>query len=218
MKPVLVFGAGQIGEVFAEYLELNHFSVRAFVVDDQFMHATTFGGKPVVPLSCVEAEFSPEAYQFVIGLSFKGRNGPRAERFETMRVKGYEALTFVDRNARVSPSARIGAGCVILDNNVIQTRCWIGDNVVMWSGNHVGHHSCISAHAWLCSHVVVSGAVKIGERSFLGVNSTVVDGKHVGKECVIGANALIVKDCADFGVYPGQMTERSAVPSYRARF
>lgn len=217
MKDVLVFGAGQIAEVFAEYLDANHFKVRAFVVDGEKLTQGVFCEKPVVALEDVEKAFAPEAYQFLIGVSFKGLNSPRATKFEAMRAKGYEAATFVDRNARVSPSARVGVGSVILDGNVIQTKCWIGDNVVMWSGNHVGHHSRIGAHAWLCSHGVISGACVIEERTFVGVNATIIDGKKIGKECVIGANALITKDCPDFGVYPGGATERASVPSYRVR-
>ena len=38
------------------------------------------------------------------------------------------------------------------------------------------HGSAIGDHAFLTSHVVVSGHVTIGPYSFLGVNSTLRDG------------------------------------------
>ena len=43
------------------------------------------------------------------------------------------------------------------------------------SGNHIGHHSVIRDHAFISSHVVVSGRVEIGEQCFVGVNATLRD-------------------------------------------
>jgi acetyltransferase-like isoleucine patch superfamily enzyme len=67
----------------------------------------------------------------------------------------------------------------------------------MWSGNHVGHDSRIGSHCFLTSHVVVSGYVEIGERSFIGVNSTVRDGEKVGVGCIVGAGSLSLSDLPD---------------------
>ena len=35
----------------------------------------------------------------------------------------------------------------------------IGDDCVLWSGNHIGHHATIGDHCFITSHVVVSGHV-----------------------------------------------------------
>ena len=67
----------------------------------------------------------------------------------------------------------------------------VGDNVVMWSGNHIGHHSKIGSHAFITSHVVISGGVSIGESSFLGVNSTVIDHINIEPKSFIKANQLV---------------------------
>lgn len=217
MKDVLIYGAGQVAEVFAEYLDLNHLKVRAFVVDADRMEQAVFCDRPVVAFEDVEKLYSPAAYQFIVGMSFRGLNAIRAAKFAAMKGKGYEALTFVDRNARVAGSARVGEGAVILDGNVIQSGVVIWPNVVMWSGNHIGHHSKIGAHTWISSHAVISGACVLGERCFVGVNATIRDGIKIGESCVIGAHAHISKDCAAHGVYPGAATERSAVPSYKVR-
>jgi acetyltransferase-like isoleucine patch superfamily enzyme len=65
--------------------------------------------------------------------------------------------------------------------------------------------------------VVVSGGVTVGENCFLGVNVTLRDHIVLGKNCVIGAGALIVKDTEDNGVYSAAATERSRVPSNRLK-
>lgn len=85
----------------------------------------------------------------------------------------------------------------------------IGDDVVLWSGNHIGHHSTIGDHVFVSSHVVVSGHVSIGPYSFIGVNATLRDGIRVGEACVIGAGALLLEDAADRSVYPGARSRPS---------
>jgi len=91
----------------------------------------------------------------------------------------------------------------------------IGNNVTLWSGNHVGHHSTIEDHVFVASHVVISGGVTVGEGSFLGVNVTLRDHITIGKGNVLAAGALIVKDTPDDSLYVGAPAERSKVPASR---
>ena len=93
----------------------------------------------------------------------------------------------------------------------------IGNNVTLWSGNHIGHHSTIHDHCFIASHVVVSGGVEIDESCFIGVNATLRDHIKVGEKCVIGAGALLLADAEPEGVYIGPATERAKVPSTRLR-
>ena len=87
----------------------------------------------------------------------------------------------------------------------------------MWSGNHIGHHAVIEDDVFVTSHVVVSGGTRVGRGSFLGVNATLRDHITIGERCVVGAGALILADAEPGGVYLGNATERSRVPSSRLR-
>ena len=130
---------------------------------------------------------------------------------------GYPLATYVSSRAFVARGFTPGANCFILEDNTIQPFARIGNNVTLWSGNHIGHHSTIGDHCFIASHVIVSGGVVIGESSFIGVNATIRDHVTIGPRCVIGAGALILADAAAEGVYLGQATERSKVPSSRLR-
>ena len=111
----------------------------------------------------------------------------------------------------------IGENCFIFEDNTIQPFVSIGNNVTLWSGNHIGHHSVIRDHTFIASHVVISGGVEIGEQCFIGVNATLRDHIKVGDRCVIGAGALLLADAAPEGVYVGAATDRSKVPSTRLK-
>jgi acetyltransferase-like isoleucine patch superfamily enzyme len=106
----------------------------------------------------------------------------------------------------------------IMEHNTIQPFVEIGRNVILWSGNHIGHHSRIADHCFIASHVVVSGGVTIGEHCFLGVNATLRDNIAIGSHCVVGAGALLLADAPDFSVYPGIATEPAKVRSDRLRW
>ncbi|GFI18159.1 UDP-3-O-(3-hydroxymyristoyl)glucosamine N-acyltransferase [Lachnospiraceae bacterium] len=75
----------------------------------------------------------------------------------------------------------------------------------------------IKDHAFIASHVVVSGGVEIGEQCFIGVNATLRDHIAIGDKCVIGANVLMLSDAEPSGVYIGKATERSRIPSEKLR-
>jgi acetyltransferase-like isoleucine patch superfamily enzyme len=64
---------------------------------------------------------------------------------------------------------------------------------------------------------VVSGRVHVGSSCFIGVNATLRDNISVGEKSIIGAGALILSDVTANGVYVGNATERSRVPSNRVR-
>ena len=65
----------------------------------------------------------------------------------------------------------VGENSFILEANTLQPFVNIGNDVVLWSGNHIGHHSIISDHVFFTSHVVLSGNCVVGSNCFLGVNS-----------------------------------------------
>lgn len=74
------------------------------------------------------------------------------------------------------------------------SNCWlieIGDDVIM------GNKSQILAHDFSMMHYTgyaAFGRVKIGDRVFIGANSTILMNVHVGNDVIIGAGSLVNKD------------------------
>jgi sugar O-acyltransferase (sialic acid O-acetyltransferase NeuD family) len=219
MKPVLIFGAGQVAEVIAEGLA-SHPCV--FVVDDRFERPITEGKRTPITLSQLAAFHDADAsstqdYLFVIGMSFRGLNKARSEKFNAMRTLGYKPVGLRGIDVWVPNSAKIGEGTTIQTRNTIQTGVEIGENCMLWAGNHIGHHTKIGSHVWLSSGIVVSGACEIGDYTFIGSGVTIADNIKIGKRCIIGAGATITRDCEDDGVYPGPYAVRSKVPSNKVK-
>jgi acetyltransferase-like isoleucine patch superfamily enzyme len=74
---------------------------------------------------------------------------------------------------------------------------------MIWSGNHLGHGCKIKDHTYLSSHICISGHTIIGERCFIGVNSTFKDFITVGNRVFVAMGASVTKNIADDAVILG---------------
>jgi len=218
MKRLLIFGAGTIGQVAHHYFSVDSdYDVVAFTADDDHVTLSTFCDLPVIPFSKAVEHFPPRETELFVAMSYAKLNGVRRQKVEAAKAAGYGLASYVSSHASTPPGFRPGENCFILEDNTIQPFVTIGNNVTLWSGNHIGHHATIGDHCFVASHVVISGGVTIGEACFIGVNATIRDHVTIGARCVIGAGALILADAEPEGVYLGQATERSKVPSSRLR-
>ena len=202
---VIIFGIEDFAELAHYYLEKDSpHTVSAFTVDRAYIREPTFKGLPVVAFEDVETQFPPRAYKMFAPLSPSKMGAIRAQKYLAGKEKGYEFISYVSSKATVWDAAKIGENCFILEDNTIQPFVQIGNNVVLWSGNHIGHHSSIGDHCTLTSHVVVSGHVRIQPYSFFGVNSTLRDGIEIGTATFVAAGALITKNTAANSFYKAQ--------------
>src|SRR5262249_24611730 len=150
-----------------------------------------------------------------VGNSRMNRN--REAVYTEVKALGYDLVTYVNSKATVWGQLSIGDNCFILENNVIQPFTTIGNDVVMWSGNHLGHDSVIEDHCFLTSHAVIAGNVTIKRRCFIGINATIKNGVTIAEDCLIGAGATILKDTAPEGVYAVKGTEPARIRSSQLR-
>lgn len=217
-KNLVIFGSGDIAQLAHFYFSTDsEYEVVAFTVDSAYLTGTTFCGLPVVAFEKVTQQYHPEEHACFIALSYSRLNAVRKEKYLAAKALGYRLANFISSRATVLNDGHIGDNCFIFEDNTIQPWVTIGNNVTLWSGNHIGHHSTIKDHCFIASHVVVSGGVEIGEQCFIGVNATLRDHIKIGEKCVIGAGALLLDDAEPEGVYIGTATERSKVPSTKLR-
>ncbi|MGE8099724.1 acetyltransferase [Pseudomonas fluorescens] len=217
-KSLIIFGAGDIAQLAHYYFSSDSdYEVVAFSVDAAYLTENVFCGLPVFAFEELTTYYPPEKCELFVALSYSKLNAVRKEKYLAGKAMGYRFANFISSHATVLNDGRIGENCFILEDNTIQPFVTLGNNVTLWSGNHIGHHSTIRDHSFIASHVVISGGVEIGEQCFIGVNATLRDHIKVGDRCVIGAGALLLSDAEPEGLYVGSATERSKVPSTKLR-
>ena len=218
MANVVVFGTGQWADLAHFYLTHDSpHEVAAFTLDRDYLQGAEHRGLPVVAFEEVEEHYPPDTYEMFIPISFKRMNHLRAEKFGAAKEKGYRLVSYVSSKATTWPGFVCGENCFIFEDNTVQPFVEIGDDVVLWSGNHIGHHTVIKDHVMVTSHVVISGACTVEPYCFFGVNSTVRDETVVARETLVGAGAVILRDTKEFEIYKAEGTKPSKVRSDRLR-
>jgi sugar O-acyltransferase (sialic acid O-acetyltransferase NeuD family) len=197
-QKLVILGDSAFAQVAFEYFTVDTpFEVVAFSVERAFRKQEEMFGVPVVDFEDLHVRFAPAEHFFYAALVYTQGNALRARLFKEAMERGYRPASYVSPKAFVWRNVRLGEHVFVFENNVVQPFAEIGDDVVLWSGNHVGHHSKIGAHSFLSSHVVVSGFVNVGRSAFLGVNSTIANNVSIGDNCTIAAGALVLGDVPD---------------------
>lgn len=218
-KKLIIFGTGDFAQLAHFYFTHDSsYEIVAFAVNQEFIKEKEFLNLPIVPFEEIEKAYPPQEYSMFIALSYNKLNQRRAERYYEAKAKGYELVNYVCSKSVIWDNVEIGDNCFIFENQTIQPFAKIGNNVTLWSGNHIGHHSVIGDHCFITSHVVVSGHVTIEPYSFLGVNCTLKDGITIATKSVIGAGATIVKDTIPGGVYMGKAGELYSKDSSKSNY
>jgi len=200
----VIVGTGETASLACDYLTCDSpHEVVAFSAEADYLTSDTFCDRPLVALDEMASRYPPEKYRALVAVSSTELNRLRTRLYEIVKKSGFDCISFVSSAAFVWPTVQIGENTFIFESNVVQRMAQIGRNVIMWSGNHVGHQTIIEDDCFVASHVVISGACTIGHGSYLGVNSCIRDGLSLGEECVIGAGAVVVKDTEPRGVYVG---------------
>ncbi|WP_085909924.1 acetyltransferase [Kiloniella majae] len=217
-RPLVIFGNAEIASLAKFYFTHDSdYEVVAFAVDDDYVEESSFEGLPVVPFSELTAKYSLDTHDLHVALSYQRLNKLREEKYIQVKALGYKLASYVCSKSVFWSDLQIGDNCFILENQTIQPTVIIGNNVMMWSGNHIGHGTTIGDHTYLASHVVLSGNCNIGQRCFFGVNATVKDFTAVGDDVFIAMDASVVKDVQSGSVIMGAKGEVLTLDDRRAR-
>ncbi len=223
MKKVIIFGVLDTAELAHFYLTNDSpYEVECFTVNEKYIQSKTFKPRgsekeyPVVPFEQIENMYPPSDYYLFAPMTGVKMNTLRKSIYQEGKKKGYEYISYISSKATVFGN-EIGENCFILEDNTLQPFTTIGNNVVLWSGNHIGHHGRIDDHVFFTSHVVMSGHCHIKERSWIGVNATIRDFTTIGEGCLVAMGSLITKDTEDGGFYmgsPAKKQDKTAIDVY----
>ena len=194
-KDLVIFGTGKIAEVVFYYATKEcGFNVVAFCVDEPYKTADTFQGLPVVSFEGIEKIYPPSENDMFVGIGYHDLNRLRQTKCNDAIAKGYALVSIISPLANLPTNVSCGYNCFIMPPAIIHPCVSLGNNVFVWSGSMIGHHSVIEDHCWLTSACNISGNVLLGANTFMAVNATIGHSVNIGKNCFIGANALVTKN------------------------
>lgn len=212
MSKVVIFGTGKIADQAYFYLtnDSRH-EIVAFTVDQAYLKVKENFGLPVVPFEEIEKSYPSDEFKMFVAVGwFAEFNKFRARKYEECKARGYQLISYVSSRASNIGHVAIGDNCFILEFAVIQPCSKVGNDVFIWSSNHIGHHAEIGDHCYIAGNAMISGNTTIEPYCFIGVSATIGHEITIGRESFIGAGSLITKNVEPRSVFIAQDT-----PKYR---
>lgn len=207
MQKLVIFGTGKIADMAWYYFThdesyKNKYNIVGFTEEMNEQQDKQFHDIKVYDFKNIENYFSHQDTVFFAPISARNLNKFRERIYNEVKQKGYKMISYISSKATVL-TEDIGENCFIFEDNTIQPFVKIGNNCVLWSGNHIGHHSIIGDHVFITSHVVICGLCHIDDYTYIGVNSSIKDHLIIAKNTVIGMCACVTKNTESYKVYIG---------------
>lgn len=203
MSDIVMFGAKDAAEVAAAYVDAHsEHRIVAFTADAAYCDSREFRGRPLVPWERLEQFYPPDQVGLLGPISYRRMNQLRRDRYLEGKQRGYRFVSFVHPSVELL-SVEIGEHAFICPDTLIEPGARLGNNVMVWSRAHIGHHAVIGDHCFIGPGAGIGGMSTIGECCFFGPHSSVMPGLTVGRACFLGHRAGVAEDAPDGAVYRG---------------
>lgn len=202
MKSVII-GAGKYGDIYNSYLQESGVNVVGFLDDDPLLKDKTRGDVPVLgPLSLLpklKSDFGVEAIYCPLG-----NNRLRVKLLNEARNIGYKTPCYIHPSVVISPNVTIGDGVYILLGTNIMPYTEIEDFVMISMNVNLAHHNLLKTGTFLSTGCNFGASIEAKEYTYCGIGSTIMTGiSSLGKDCLIGAGAVVIRDVPDGAVVAG---------------
>ena len=172
-EKLLLVGAGGFGRMAAEQAMLQYDC--AFVDDGQAV-GTEICGIPVVGGLADLPELRKEYGLLVVGI---GNNKLRAQVYEKAKLLGYDFPNIVAPSAYISPYAKIGCGCVVLQNACVQNGASVGNGALLNAGAEVHCDATVGGYTLIYTNSVIRTGAVVGSYARIGSNCTICNNATV---------------------------------------
>lgn len=201
-QSLVILGASGLAKETIELVRLlGDLDIVGILDDDDEKHGTSLLGIPVV--GSIEAHTSFPDVKFVNCIASVASPGSRLVVYRRMRVDNERFTTLVHPCSSISPSVKLGSGCIVLASCVLTADIWVGNQCVLMPFVALTHDDRVEDGVTFGSGAKIAGGVKIGECAYLGSGALVRENTTIGEYSIIGMGAVVVEDIPAAQVWVG---------------
>lgn len=196
MKDVVIIGAGGFAREVAWLIEeINkkneQWNILGFIDDNTENIEKSLNGYKIIGNTDYLNEMNKNIYA-VIAI---GNGKIRKKVVEKLKKRKFGIL--IHPNVSISDSISIGEGSIICSGNILTVNINIGKHVIINLDCTIGHDAVIENFSTFLPGTNLSGETIVEECSTLGTGSTVIQGVKIGKNVMVGAGAVVIRDISD---------------------
>ena len=141
----------------------------------------------------------------IIGNKFSAQEGLWLSTYSSYGNNIYSPKVIIGNNVHFSRNCHIGAiNKIVIGDNVL-----VGSNVLINDHAHGESNDFSNPRNQL--PLYSKGEIIIGSNTWIGDNAVILPGVHIGKNCIIGANAVVTRsfidDCIVIAGNPAKVVE-----------
>ena len=209
-KYLLIVGAGGFGRVVLEYADREY---KCSFIDDYVDIGTKIDGVEVVG----KTEHLPLLRDYKNLVVAIGDNRIRERIYKYAGSLNYSFPNIIAPTAYVSRKARIGSGCIILNNVVIQSGVNAGNGIILNPGVELHNDSSVDDYALIYTNSVVRTNAHIGKRAWIGSTITISTAEKILDDAVVDDNWIRSK-AKTFEELWGEIVALQLLPEMAAIF
>ncbi|ALA81066.1 acetyltransferase [Stenotrophomonas maltophilia] len=200
MSRVAVVGAGGHAKVIIDLLRGGGHEVVACL--DAGRVGQVVNGVPVLGDERVQLPLLKDQGVDAVFVAL-GDNRLRRKVAAAVTAAGLEMIPAVGRSAVISPSARIGQGCAIMEGAILNADVVVHDFAIINTNASVDHDCVVGAFAHVAPGSTLAGGVEVGASVFLGAGTRVIPGIKIADGATVGAGGVVVRDIDSTGTWVG---------------
>ena len=112
-------------------------------------------------------------------------------------IPDFNFVNAIHPSVVIGDNVQLGEGVVMMAGCIINPKSKIGDFTFFATGAQVDHDCNIKNYSSISAGSITGGYVTLGEFSAITLGVTVVDRLKIGKNTVVGAGSLVIKDLPD---------------------
>ncbi len=194
MKRLMIIGAGGHGKVVADTAQASGSWKEIIFLDDRFPELKQLGSWIVSGDITGIKNHPPNEWDVLVAM---GENRSRLEYLHQVKAAGYKSPVLIHPAAWISPSVRLGRGCVVFAGAMINADVVLGTGCIINTCASVDHDCRLSDGVHISPGANLGGNVEIGHSSWVGIGVSIRHGVCIGANVVVGAGAAVVSNVED---------------------
>lgn len=193
-KNIVIFGSGRNSLVISSILEDQNYNIIGFI--DKYKNKGERIDNNLILGDETEICDIVNNYKIIGGIVGIGSNYIREKVVVEIEklVPNFNWINCIDKHANIQKNVSIGKGVIIIGCSSVNYGSIVGNHVLINTNCSIDHDNFLENFSSTGPGVNTGGNVKIGNKSHLGIGSTIKHQIAIGRNCVIGANSFVNKN------------------------
>jgi sugar O-acyltransferase (sialic acid O-acetyltransferase NeuD family) len=195
MKTLYLYGASGHAKVVIDIARRTaNYTVAGLFDDDPAKQGGTLLGLPILGGWSALAQLRADEAELFVAI---GNNRERRRIGRDLLARGFTLATLLHPSAIVGMDVSIGAGTVLMPGAIVNPSTVIGPLCILNTAASVDHDGILGEAVHVCPGTRLGGHVTVGDESWIGIGSCVIEGRTIGRRCLVGAGAAVIRDVPD---------------------